>query len=444
MSAMSIPFSRRSFLHKSAATVAALSMPAVTAACVGSPGARTLTIMSNPSEVLPTYVAEFQRQHPEYNVVFLTFDQVRLNAMLNAGQPPDWVRIANAAVLPHLAALGLTENLDPYVEHSEVLGPSNLLPVNDNFRWNGHLQGKGPLYAISHGYEPDNQLWYNKRLFDQAGIQYLSADTPVSFDELLDLGKRLTVRDRGKIRTYGLDATWGLWDQLHFLNMLAQDDTSFWNSDFTEVDFTTPEVRAAFQWYVDWAQAHVGPSPADPDPQGGITVFTADRVAIIQQGFWFEGYIKQVAPKILDHSGFAPAPLWGRKRFDGPLAGAGGWIPTASRNKEGGWKFMEYYIMGTPGRTRASTGWGLPAVEALRPLIPQRTPQEREFLSIVNNELRDMGVLHYSPYISDASFASLIQEYINPVMLGQAKLDNALRQLTNQVNKQVRITMQQV
>jgi multiple sugar transport system substrate-binding protein len=442
---MTLPLSRRRFLKQSAAVgVAALGMASTITACSVNSSASTLTIMSMASEVLPQYIDEFQRLHPEYNVVFLQYDPVRLNAMLNAGQPPDWVRIANAAVLPHLAALGLTTNLEPFIENSKVLNASNILPVNDSFRWDGHVQGRGPLYAISHGFEPDNQLWYNKRLFDQAGVKYPSADIPMSYDELLELAKQLTVRKRGKVQIYGFDAVWGSWDQLHLLNMLAQEGLTFWNSDYTEADFTTPEVRKAIQWYIDWAQAHVGPSPLDPDPQWTGPLFLADRLAMCHEGFWFEGFLEQMDPHALEYAGFAPAPLWGSKRFDAALTGAGGWIPTESKNKEGGWKFMEYYIMSTPGHNRATSGWGLPAVNALQPLIPHRTTQERENLRIVHNELPFMGILHYSPYISDDAFEAAFQKYINPVMLGQAKLDDATGQLTNYVNQQVNIVRQQI
>ncbi|MFF3332752.1 hypothetical protein ACFYWX_24860 [Streptomyces sp. NPDC002888] len=55
-------------------------------------------------------------------------------------------------------------------------------------------------------YSQDSMFWYRTDLFDGAGIGHPSDTVPLSCDEWLDLGKRLTKRQLGKVTTYGLSA----------------------------------------------------------------------------------------------------------------------------------------------------------------------------------------------------------------------------------------------
>ncbi len=449
---MATPLSRRRFLTQSAVAVGAAASAASLldlghlsrAEAADDASVTTITVMGLTAEIHPQYITDFERKNPAIKVRFLTFDPVRLNAMFNAGQPPDYIRIPGAPDIPHTAALGLALNLDPYFARSKVLNPSNLLPVNNSFRWDGKVQGQGPRYGMTHGWEPDVQLWYNKTLFGQAGVTPPSATQPLSYDELLRLAKKVTVRKHGKIQVYGLDPEWGWFTQAHILNLLAQEGKTLWNADYTEASFTSPEVRKILQWYVDWAQARVGPSPLDPDPQWTGALWQANRLAMTTYGYWFEGFLIQNNPAQLKSAGFAPGPLWGPKRVSADMIDTGAYIAAASKNQDAAWAFFEYYMAGKPAYDRAVSGWGFSPLKSLMPLMPHATSEEQEFLTVAQNDVRYDTTLHFSPYISDAAMETAIQKYINPVMLGQAQLDSALQQLEAAVNKQLQLGKQQV
>jgi multiple sugar transport system substrate-binding protein len=291
----------------------------------------------------------------------------------------------------------------------------------------------------------DNMFWYNKKLFDQAGVKYPSETEPLSYDELLALGKKLTVRKGGKIQIYGLDAEWGFVMQGRIIQMLAQEGKSLWNHDYTEADFTSPEVRKILKWYIDWAQARIGPSPLDPEPSGWSgPPFHANRMAIAMYGYWFQGDIAADPHGLIKHVGFAPSPQWGSKRISACMTGTGAWIPQNAKNHQAAWKFMEYFMAGKPAYDRAISGWGNPSIKSLLPYMPHTTPYQRDFLRVQHNELKYLGILHYSPYVGHEAMETAIDKYMRPVMKGQMTLEQGAKQLQDAVNKLLRQGKQQV
>lgn len=393
--------------------------------------------MYNPGELSTQQIQLFEKQNPGIKVRFLVFDPLRLSSMMAAGQPPDFVRIVGSPDMPDFAARGLALNLDPYFAGSAALKTTKLMPINDVYKWDGKTQGQGPRYGMAKDWSPDAQIWYNKKLFDQAGVAYPSETKPLSYDELLALGKKLTVRKGGKIEVYGLDAAWNLgWEYGGLIQMLAQEGVSLWNHDYTQANFTSPQARKALLWYIDWAQARVGPSPLDPDPAGWAgPSFLANRVAMVIYGYWFQGEIATDTHGLLKHVGFAPAPQWGSSRISGCFTATGAWIPQNSKNHTAAWTFMEYFMTGKPALDRATSGWGVPSIKPYLKDIPQGTSYQKAFYRTLQNELRYFKVLRFSPYVTDDAMGTVIDKYMQPVMKGQAKLDDAAGQLEDAVNK---------
>ena len=355
--------------------------------------------------------------------------------MLAAGTPPDFVRVVGAPNMPNLMSRGIAADLTSYFDKSKVVNSSQLVATNNVYRWDGKSQGQGPRYGMIHDWSQDSMFWYNKKLFDRAGVAYPSATEPMNYDELLTIAKKLTVRQGGKIQIYGLDAEWGFVTQGQIMQMLAQEGKSLFNSDYTQADFTTPEARKILQWYVDWAQAHAGPSPLDPDPGGwSWPPFQANRLAMAMYGYWFGGVIDTDTQGLTDHVGFAPAPVWGSQRISCCRTATGAWIPQASKKKDAAFKLMEFFEGGPPAQTYTKQGHGIPALQSMISLLPQQFPYQQQSYQAVQNELKYLGELHFSPYISDDAMEAAIQKYIVPAMQGQVTVDRAAAQLTSAVN----------
>lgn len=433
---------RRQFLQAAAVTTGTLAgAGSLLAACGSSSGGSsggpvTLTVMYNKAELLPDQVALFEKLNPTIKIKQLEYDDTVLSSMLAAGNPPDFVRSQGAPAMPNTAARGLATDLTSYFASSKVIQESDLLPINDVYRWDGHSVGQGARYGMVKDWSQDAMFWYNKKLFDAAKLPYPSSTQPMSYDDWLELGKKLTVRENGKIKVYGLDPIFGFTTQAHLLQMLEQRGQQLWSADFSQVNLTSSDALAALQWYVDWAQAHVGPSPLDPETNGADVLFAADREAISGWGYWFGGALYQKYNNTLpDFIGFAPAPQFGPNLVNACFAGTGAWISEKSQHKDEAWKLLEFFLAGQPAQDRARSGNGLPALKSLLPDMPQGLPAQKAAYEVEQAALPNAKVLHFSPYISDAAFEASFTQYIVPVMKGQADLKSAAQKLQDAINQ---------
>jgi len=445
------PVSRRRFLAKTALTAGAAagagsllqSGTALRAEAAHDKDVTTLTVMYAGGEISNQEVKLFESQNPGIKIRMIAKNDLRLNAMLAAGQAPDMVREQGAPNTPSLAARGVALNLDPYFATSKILPLADLQPANDVFKWSGTKQGVGSIYGVAKDWSPDAQIWYNKPLFDQAHLKYPSDTQPLHYDELLAMAKKLIVRKAGKIAVYGLDIDMagdlGFYGQ--GLQMLEQDGKSLFSPDFSQVDYTQPEVRRVYQWLVDWGQAGVGPaSPVNADPNWSGTLFLNKRQAMIQYGYWYHGEVLVAQDKnLLNEVGFIPAPQWGAKRSSGTFTATGAYIPAATHHKEAAWKWFEFFGGGRPAYDRAITGWGIPARRTYFKDIPHDKPADKYILQQVQNELEHYTVVHFSPYVMRDAVLQVQYKYLAPVMKGQGKLDDALKSMTTDVNKLLRL-----
>jgi len=443
--------SRRRLLAAAAATAAT---PALLRLATPPPAAaqdRTVTTITAMTPEIDLYndpqnVALFERLNPGIKLRVVAFDPIRLSAALASGQPPDFVRTLGGPEIPNYAARGLCTNLDPYFAKSSVLRVSDLHPINDEYRFDGKQQGQGPRYGMGKDWSQDGTIWYNKALFRSARVAYPSATEPLTFDELLTLGKKLTVRKGGKIQVYGLNAEFGVYMEFHMLQLMAQQGKPLFNADYSEIDCTSPEARKILTFYYDYARARIGPSPLDPEANWDGIIYPVNRVAIAQWGYWFGGLVNVPGKggKPLTDSGIAPAPLMGPHRVSGCAGPAGSWIPQGSPNKDAAWKLFEFYHGGQPARDRVAVGHGLPTLKSLFNLLPQSTPYQKAAVQVQQTEPKNFAVLRYSPYITSDAFDTIFTQYMTAAVTGQSSLEDAARGMEAAYNKKLRLGKAQV
>jgi multiple sugar transport system substrate-binding protein len=435
--------SRRRFLTGSAlAAGGALGVPLLSACDASSDGDSsgdgktvTLTVMYKNNELKKEHIADFEAKHPGIKISFIEFDETRLNAMLASNEPPDFVR-APAVGSAANNLQGLTTALDPYLEKSTVLKKDNLLPVNDSFRWDGERTGQGPYYGISKDWSQDATLWYNRALFEEAGIQPLSTTEPISYDELLEIAKKLTRKSGGKTQVYGLGVEWAWGLSSPIFMMILQQGGQVYNADLTETDMTTPQALRALTWYVDFAKAGVGPTSLDPAPDGAdLSLFLARRMAITQDGYWYGGNFVEESDEIKNNVAMAPAPVMGDKRISPTYVGWGAMIPAKARHKDEAWKLMEYFMAGPPSEERAKSGWGLPSLKSQLSLLPQELPYQKQAYQTTQAELEYAGQLPDSPYMTGGGWGPVLDKHVTRAIKKEITVDAACKAITDEINK---------
>ena len=375
-------------------------------------------------------VKAFESAHPGVTVKRLAFDPVALSAMLSAGSAPDVVETTGLTV-PTFIERGVVEDLTNRIKTSKLIQPSDLLAVNNLYRWDGKVQGQGPIYGMVKDWSQDGTLWYNKLLFDKAKLPYPSSTTPMTYDEMLAIAKKLTVTKGGHTLIYGLSApTWSVVGEV--LQGMAQQGVSLFSADLTTADFTTPEAMKVLKFWADFGQSGVGDSFINPATD--VNLYSGNcGMALL--GYWYHGGIVANNPKLLPHVGFAPAPQIGAKRVSACQAGTGGFICSQSKNKDLAWQWFEWFFGGQPAIDRATSGWGLPGLKHLFSLIPHTTSYDQAIYKVQQSDLPYQQVVHLSPYISQAALQAALTKYLSPVMAGQGSLNDAAKGLTNEVNK---------
>lgn len=413
----STPLDRRRFLTVSAGAAlgaTALSACATSVSGGGSGGASgsksTLTIMSNANE-FDAKAIKAAEQALGVKITFLSADNTKLNAMLAAKNPPDLVRGLGAVETPYFAARGLMTDLDPYFAKSTVLKASDLDPVNDLWRFDGHQQGAGPRYGMAKDYSQDQMFWYRTDMFDAAKLDHPSATEPLSYDEWLDLGRKLVKRRLGKVKVYGLNAT-GLGNFSQLMGATASAGGSLFAEDLASVDFSSPEALKALKWLMEYTKADIGPNVVNPNPDGwdGPT-YLANRMAMACDGYWFGGQIS-TDPKVAAVSRLAPAPQLGSSRVSNCFSATGYWIPKAAKNKDAAWKFFEWFFAGQPAKDRAGSGWGIPTLKSLHSLMPQSNAFQKQAFQAQQQELEHFSVLTFSPYVQLAALDAVINQVL--------------------------------
>jgi ABC-type glycerol-3-phosphate transport system substrate-binding protein len=314
--------SRRRFLTSSAASVGALAgAGALLDACSTStntttPGTTTLTVMYAASELTPAYIKQFEQLHPSIKINFIEFDQTRLNAMFAAGTPPDFVRGTAVGSVSN-SARGVALSLDPYLAKSSVLKTSDLLGINDSWRWDGKKVGQGSYYGITKDWSQDQTIWYNQALLERAGISPLSPTEPITYDQLFTMATKLTTRQGGKTLVYGYGTQWSFGLTVIAAMMIKQQGGDIYNAAGTQADFTTPAAQKAIEWFINYEQAKIGPSSLDPAPDGWDGPVRGDSQNHLMLGHIEEWFYSGLAGIRVDFT--ANPPLTIKPTFVGDL-----------------------------------------------------------------------------------------------------------------------------
>jgi multiple sugar transport system substrate-binding protein len=216
-------------------------------------------------------IALFNKLHPSYR---LTLDPVsgpgameKIIVQSLAGAGPDifdcYSQFQLALYVRSGIALNLTETLAARGIHKEDAWEC-LWPL---------VELDGNLYGFP-GNGSGPAMWYNKRIFREAGLPYPNPDW--TWDECIAIAQRLTRRDRqGRPVQFGLMLDIWEWRTV----LLAQYGGNIYSPEGTRCTLDAPEACAAAQAYQDLMFRH------------GVSPNYAEDVALASTGGWGTGVI---------------------------------------------------------------------------------------------------------------------------------------------------------
>ncbi len=211
-------------------------------------------------------VPAFEKANPDVDVVveFIPWGDLtaKLNTAFATGSVPD-VFMHGQAATAGLVEAGRLAPLDPYLANFDT---ADFGPTFEQ----GSVAGKHYLAPV---YGSGNLVVYRTDVWKDAGLD--PATPPTTWDELLDVARKLTVRDaKGEIQRAGLlIGSSGTSIQQPFSSFFWQAGGSWFSQDGKQVTFDSPAAVKAIKFFqqlfdpktgVTRLGENVGASPVNP------------------------------------------------------------------------------------------------------------------------------------------------------------------------------------
>lgn len=280
-------------------------------------------------------VDSFTQSHPEIRVEVIQIPgqsdyRKRLAADLTAGDPADVILI-NYRRFAAFANVGALEPLGAYLEKSSLIEEADFYPeAIKAFDWNDELM------CI-----PQNisslVVYYNKELFDQAGVPYPAQDW--TWDDLLSAAQALTqdLDQDGVTDQFGAGLEPSLIRLAPFVwqanGEIADDDA---NPSTLTLDL--PEDLQAAEFFVSLQTVHhVVPNAEEEASEDSESRFINGRTAMFFNS-------RRGVPTYRESAAFDwdVAALPQKDAQVGILHADAYCLPSASKNKSAAWTFIEY------------------------------------------------------------------------------------------------------
>jgi len=278
---------------------------------------------SNPSV---DWISQFEKKYPNIKIDYIDIAEgnysEKLNTMIATHTAPDVIlawecdvnRFAkNKAIIP----------LDSYIKNTNAFTTNDFVPAVAQFG-----QAAGATYALPWCLAAE-MLYYNKDMFDKAGVAYPTNDwTTQQFE---DAAKKLTIVKNGKTIQWGCDAIsfQGIW----YATMGAFGDNIV---DSTGKLALGNNAKKALQWEADLTNKYkVCPEPA-ASGTNALDLFAAGKAAMTRTGNWA---IQTYRPLPFKWD-IAPLPKEARQYTN--LHTGFFTINADSKVKDAAWEFIEY------------------------------------------------------------------------------------------------------
>ena len=320
----------------------------------GGPTEVKVTFWGAPEEVdiITHSIEDWQNAHPHIKVVFehtpYTGYDSKILTRIAGGAAPDIIT-TEVNYFVTFASKNVLETLTPLIQNDPEFHVTDFFPqIVDRFTVNGNL------YAVPRDVAPFACVFYNKELFDKAGLSYPTDDW--TWDDLLRMARALTKKDEsGRIIQYGFYG-WAWQDFVYGNGGALVDDVKHPKRTL----IGDPKTIQGLQFYADLPNLYrVAPTPTALSNLGmGVDMmFASGRLAMFLSGIWETPLLRNYKFK-WDVAMFPKNPS-GIRAFG--TGGSGYAILRSSKHKQEAWEVIKA-LTGEKGQARlAERGLAQPA-----------------------------------------------------------------------------------
>jgi multiple sugar transport system substrate-binding protein len=326
----------------------------------------TFTSGGSHQKDLDGLISVFEKQNPDIEIKYVVapFDTyfTKLQTDVAAGNAPDVYEL-NYENFVTFASKGVLRSLTSLISRDKEKVAELFYPAALNaFKHRGVQYGLPMTFSTV-------VLYYNKDLFDKAGVAYPTANW--TWQDELAAAKKLT--DPSK-------RIWGTYQEIQFwefYKVSAQFGGGVKVSPLVQID--TAKNREALQMMVDRIRVNkVMPTDAELSGMGNVDLFFNGQVAMLHTGIWmFDMFSKA---KFNWDIAVEPGAANKATHFFSNAAV----ISSTSKNPDAAYKWVKF-ISSSPvtAQKRIETGWELPALSlnqrgAVDAYLKQPLPANRE------------------------------------------------------------------
>lgn len=269
-------------------------------------------------------------------------------------------------------------------------------------------------------------LWYNKAMFDEAGLDYPTADW--TWEDLGEAAKKLTKEDGSQ---YGL-AVRNDNNQAGYYNMIYDNGGYIINDDKTKSGWDDPKTIEAMEVLEGWIKDGVMPSIETMSENGEDVLFQSGKVAMVLQGSWMLAAYKdnEYTAENCDVVELPKNAATGRRAS---VYNGLGWAASANgKNTENAWKLIEYLGSEKAQKKQAELGVTMSAYKG----TSDAWANSADFnLQAYLNMMEDMEIRPYSK--STVTWENEDNEILKSVYMGEKSMADACKEMADQMNEKL-------
>lgn len=357
--------------------------------------------------VVQQQIADFNESQDKIEVIG-TFQgyygdaSAKIQQAIVAGTQPEVVMLERATV-PQYHAVGALEDLAPYMERDGF----QLEDFNKGLMNFSEYDGKVVSLPLNRS---TPLLYYNKDAFAAAGLDPDSP--PLTWEEMLDYAKKLTITKNGQTVQYGIEFPL---DTFVFQSLIPQAGGTMLNEDLSDIGFHNDSGLAAFAYLMELRDRGIMKMPPAQD---SYTVtkqdFYSGKVAMmIESTGALKDSLNNTQGQFELGSGFLPKD----KTF--AVQTGGGNIGILSKcsmeQKEAAWEFIKFMYSEDSGADFiVNTGY-IPVTAAIKNSAPvQAVWKEYPQYQVAYDQLS--YVVEPAQHSSWSEIDSVISKYLQAVL----------------------------
>lgn len=336
---------RRRDLLRSAGVLGASALAPFSTSCGDDSDRLTFLFAANPDEADARLrvIEEFRRRHPDIKVATLLSGpgaMQQITTFCAGGKCPDVLMVWEFSYA-ELADRGVLLNLNTMLARDPTfaaqLRGDNIATLYDTFAYN---DGQ---YAFPEQWS-GNYLFYNKKLFDEAGVKEPPTrwDEPWTFAEFLAAATALTKRDgRGRATQWGFV---DIWTASYSAGLFGMNNGAPWSTprlNPSHLNFDDDAFIEGIQFFADLATKHrVAPRATEQQSQSPADLFAGGAAAMALGGHWRYQSFSRADGLDFDVTVLPTGPKGHRARSNIGTTGLA--IAASSTRKQQAWEFLKF------------------------------------------------------------------------------------------------------